>query len=194
MSLALISNVAGTGSVFAGRHHDRYPSSPDSLLISPRASRSATHVARARKGLSRSRRLDNRDKKDGSGVATANEAATPQELVGERIAYPESVGGGVEGFELSNTPMPWEQEKGFWEGPQWDAFGFFLQYMWAFGVGFALIACGIAAGTYNDGATDFRQTPVYKDSIQSQELLEEPDASNTDVFEANPTEVAPSLE
>jgi hypothetical protein len=48
--------------------------------------------------------------------------------------------------------------------------------------------------TYNEGATDFKQTPAYKESIQSRELLEEPDASNSDVFESNPTEVAPSLE
>ena len=57
-----------------------------------------------------------------------------------------------------------------------------------------LIACGIAVATYNDGATDFKQTAVYKESIQSRELLEEPDSSTSDVFEGNPTEVAPSLE
>ncbi|KAG8484166.1 hypothetical protein CXB51_022909 [Gossypium anomalum] len=57
-----------------------------------------------------------------------------------------------------------------------------------------LIACGIAVATYNEGATDFKETPAYKESIQSQELLEQPDASNSDVFESNPTEVAPSLE
>lgn len=48
--------------------------------------------------------------------------------------------------------------------------------------------------TYNEGATDFKETPAYKESIQSRELLEEPDASNSNVFESNPTEVAPSLE
>ena len=48
--------------------------------------------------------------------------------------------------------------------------------------------------TYNEGATDFKSTPAYKESIQSRELLEEPDSSNSDVFESNPTEVAPSLE
>lgn len=48
--------------------------------------------------------------------------------------------------------------------------------------------------TYNEGATDFKETPAYKESIQSRELLEEPDASTSDVFESNPTEVAPSLE
>lgn len=49
--------------------------------------------------------------------------------------------------------------------------------------------------TYNEGATDFKDTPAYKESIQSREFLEEPDdASNSDVFESNPTEVAPSLD
>ena len=82
----------------------------------------------------------------------------------------------------------------FWEGPQWDGLGFFVQYMWAFGIGFALVACGIAVATYNEGATDFKATPAYKESIQSRELLEEPEGSNSDVFELNPTEEAPSLE
>ncbi|PSR86770.1 Chaperone protein like [Actinidia chinensis var. chinensis] len=69
--------------------------------------------------------------------------------------------------------------------------------MWAFGIGFAvlsLVACGIAVATYNEGATDFKATPAYKESIQSRELLEEPEGSNSDVFELNPTEEAPSLE
>lgn len=57
-----------------------------------------------------------------------------------------------------------------------------------------LIACGIAVTTYNEGATDFKDTTVYKESIQSKELLEEPEASGSDVFESNPTEEAPSLE
>lgn len=57
-----------------------------------------------------------------------------------------------------------------------------------------LVACGVAVATYNEGATDFKETPVYKESMQSRELLEEPDASNSDVFESNPTEQAPSLE
>ncbi|KAA3470485.1 hypothetical protein EPI10_016194 [Gossypium australe] len=41
-----------------------------------------------------------------------------------------------------------------------------------------LIACGISMATYNEGATDFKETPAYKESIQSRELLEEPDVSN----------------
>ncbi|PIN11359.1 hypothetical protein CDL12_16042 [Handroanthus impetiginosus] len=96
-----------------------------------------------------------------------------------------------DGFVMPELPG---DKPDFWEGPQWDAFGFFIQYLWAFGIVFALIACGIAVATYNEGATDFKETPAYKESIQSRELLEEPDASNSDVFESNPTEQAPSLE
>ncbi|KAG2322520.1 hypothetical protein Bca4012_056722 [Brassica carinata] len=81
------------------------------------------------------------------------------------------------------------------EGPQWDGLGFFVQYLWAFGIVFALISGGIAAGTYNEGATDFKETPVYKEAMESRDLLDEAEGSNSeDVFESNPTEVAPSLE
>ncbi|CAH8390378.1 unnamed protein product [Eruca vesicaria subsp. sativa] len=81
------------------------------------------------------------------------------------------------------------------EGPQWDGLGFFVQYLWAFGIVFALVSGGIAAGTYNEGATDFKETPVYKEAMESRDLLDEAEGSNSeDVFESNPTEVAPSLE
>ncbi|MED6160602.1 hypothetical protein PIB30_052915 [Stylosanthes scabra] len=85
-------------------------------------------------------------------------------------------------------------EKDFWEGPQWDWLGFFVEYLWAFSIVFALIACGIAVATYNEGATDFKETPAYKESVQSRDLLEGPEASDSDIFESNPTEVAPSLD
>lgn len=29
-------------------------------------------------------------------------------------------------------------EQDFWEGTQWDALGFFVQYMWAFGIVFGV--------------------------------------------------------
>ncbi|KAK7291440.1 hypothetical protein RIF29_06580 [Crotalaria pallida] len=96
-----------------------------------------------------------------------------------------------DGYFLPDLPG---LEKDFWEGPQWDGLGFFVEYLWAFGVVFALIACGIAVATYNEGATDFKETPAYKESVQSRDFLEDPDASDSDVFESNPTEVAPSLE
>ncbi|CAF2139819.1 BnaA02g16590D [Brassica napus] len=81
------------------------------------------------------------------------------------------------------------------EGPQWDGLGFFVQYLWAFGILFALISGAIAAGTYNEGATDFKETPVYKEAMESRDLLDEAEGSSSeDVFDSNPTEVAPSLE
>ncbi|KAL4316918.1 hypothetical protein AHAS_Ahas15G0333100 [Arachis hypogaea] len=125
-----------------------------------------------------------------------------------------------DGYFLPDLPG---EEKDFWEGPQWDWLGFFVEYLWAFGVVFAvtfdtlnllvyhsnydgvllviwypeiffnLVACGIAVATYNEGATDFKETPAYKESVQSRELLEGPEASDSDIFESNPTEVAPSL-
>ncbi|KAM7279261.1 hypothetical protein ACFE04_006395 [Oxalis oulophora] len=96
-----------------------------------------------------------------------------------------------DGFVMPDLPG---LEKDFWEGEQWDTFGFVVQYLWAFGILFAVVACGIAVATYNEGATDFKNTPAYKESIGSQEALEEPEGSNSEVFESNPTEVAPSLE
>lgn len=103
-------------------------------------------------------------------------------------------GGVVENYEGYVLPDLPGLEKDFWEGPEWDAFGFVIEYLWAFGIVFALVSSGIAVATYNEGATDFKETPAYKESIQSRDLLEEPDASSPDVFESNPTEEAPSLE
>ncbi|CAA6658657.1 unnamed protein product [Spirodela intermedia] len=101
---------------------------------------------------------------------------------------------GTDGASSVSTPIPDLPglTTDFWEGSKWDTFGFIVQYLWAFGIVFALIACGIAVATYNEGATDFKETPVFKESMQSQELLEEPDSSGSDVFEVNPTEVAPN--
>ncbi|XP_010916160.1 uncharacterized protein [Elaeis guineensis] len=206
MSL-LISKMAGSG-LYTPRHHHLPVPPPRCFSFSPSSSplsfpspRRSTHVARARKGLSsRTRRLEKRGKKGATTSTTTKEEEVAEGMASREeassSAYLEVGGGGPEGFATPSLPMPElpGEEPDFWEGPQWNAFGFFIKYQWAFGIVFALIACGIAVATYNEGATDFRQTPVYKESIQSQELLEEPEASNSDVFEGNPTEVAPSLE
>ncbi|XP_009621928.3 uncharacterized protein LOC107825854 [Nicotiana tabacum] len=130
-----------------------------------------------------------------SSISTKEPVKEDEDFVKVNIAIGSEDGGATaamdDGFVMPQLPG---LETDFWEGPQWDGFGFFVQYMWAFGVLFSLIACGIAVATYNDGATDFKATPVYKEAIQSRELLEEPEASNSDVFESNPTEEAPSLE
>uniref|UniRef100_A0ACD5ZZQ0 Uncharacterized protein n=1 Tax=Avena sativa TaxID=4498 RepID=A0ACD5ZZQ0_AVESA len=157
--------------------------------------RAALHVALARRtGVSSrtQRRLEERGgKKRRGGVET------PDEDEGSAPGWE-----GVEwegeplGFEVSTEPMPYlpdPKQVDFWEGPQWDLLGFFVQYMWGFGVVFSLVACGVAVATYNDGATDFRDTPSFKESI-TQEFPEEAESSGPDVFEGNPTEVAPALE
>ncbi|GLU13019.1 hypothetical protein SLE2022_296680 [Rubroshorea leprosula] len=112
----------------------------------------------------------------------------------ENVALGVNFDGSASAADGSALPELPGLQPDFWEGPQWDVLGFFVQYLWAFGLVFALIACGIAVATYDEGATDFKETPAYKESIQYRELLEEPEASNSDVFESNPTEVAPSLE
>ncbi|XVF12318.1 hypothetical protein REPUB_Repub08aG0106000 [Reevesia pubescens] len=91
---------------------------------------------------------------------------------------PDNVGGTWSSSEVSADGKPFPELPGLqpdlWEGSQWDLLGFLVQYLLAFGIVFALIACGIAVATYNEGATDFKETPAYKESIQSRELLEEP--------------------
>ncbi|CAM8978184.1 unnamed protein product [Rhodiola kirilowii] len=148
-----------------------------------------THVVRAKKLSSRTGRFDSRNRKGG---LSTKEQVEDDEKMSDEFGAVES----LDEVAFDGTPMPVlpGDQPSFWEGEQWDGFGFFAQYMWAFGVIFALVACGIAVATYNDGATDFKATPAYKESIQSRELLEEPDVSGSDVFESNPTEVAPSLE
>ncbi|PKA52362.1 hypothetical protein AXF42_Ash010259 [Apostasia shenzhenica] len=164
-------------------------------LVSWSDPRRSSHIAHARKGLaSRTRRLEKRGQD--SGEATSGEDKVGKEAY-SRVS-PTDFKGGDGGGELTYSTGPPPAlpgaEPDFWEGPKWNALGFFVQYMWAFGLVFGVIACGIAVATYNEGATDFKETSVYKESIQSRELLEQPEAPSDDVFEANPTEVAPSLE
>ncbi|KAL1810722.1 hypothetical protein ACET3Z_020787 [Daucus carota] len=153
-----------------------------SLPLLTRTSNIVTFAKRTRKFESRNKTSSTSTKEELLGDPTA-------EIGGELGAV--DSGESFEGYVLPDLPG---LEKDFWEGPEWDGFGFFIQYMWAFGIVFALISSGIAVATYNEGATDFKATPAYQESIQSQELLEEPDESNSDVFESNPTEQAPSLE
>ncbi|KAK4283440.1 hypothetical protein QN277_000390 [Acacia crassicarpa] len=141
------------------------------------------HIVSAKKFSPRSGRLDKNNRR-GSVTTEDQEDQRTDEIQ-------DSIDNADDGYFLPELPG---DKPNFWEGPQWEALGFFVQYLWAFGIVFALIACGIAVTTYNEGATDFKETPAYKESIQSRELLEEPEESNSDVFESNPTEVAPSLE
>ncbi|XP_006838414.2 uncharacterized protein LOC18429058 [Amborella trichopoda] len=144
-------------------------------------------VVGAKRASSRTSRLD-RVKKPNTTTTTKEEE---EPLISPENEVADATSDVDDGYFLPELPG---DKPDFWEGPQWDWLGFFVQYMWAFGGVFALIACGVAVATYNEGATDFKQTPVYKESVQSRGLFEEPGASDSEVFEANPTEEAPSLE
>ncbi|CAM6043100.1 unnamed protein product [Sphagnum compactum] len=56
----------------------------------------------------------------------------------------------------------------FWEGEQWNWLGFVIQYLWVFGFVVSIIACLVAVRTYNLGATDFKNTEVFKEALESQ--------------------------
>ncbi|KAK6925241.1 hypothetical protein RJ641_009567 [Dillenia turbinata] len=180
--------------------------SSGSLSFSPlRPSRLVLVSATPRKLYSRTGKFDSKNKRTLNSRTTTTEEKEEKEEKEVIKKEPEisdksaSADAGIavddddvdDGYFLPDLPG---NEPDFWEGPQWEPLGFFVQYMWAFGIVFALIACGIAVVTYNEGATDFKETPAYKESIQSRELLDEPDSSKSDVFESNPTEEAPSLE
>ncbi|KAK1416831.1 hypothetical protein QVD17_25948 [Tagetes erecta] len=157
-------------------------------LSPPSSSRPNLQIVSAAKKLSsRTGKFDSKNKRG----STSTGEDEPSSVTTSDITNTTPEIQNFDGYVLPDLPG---LEPDFWEGPQWDGFGFFVEYMWAFGIVFALISSGIAVATYNEGATDFKETPAYKESIQSRDLLEEPEASSPDVFESNPTEEAPSLE
>lgn len=93
-------------------------------------------MAATGKFTSRPGRLGSKNKRD---------SATTKEERGERKEFQNfesssEVSEGVvdefdDGFVLPKLPG---DEPDFWEGPQWDALGFFVQYLWAFGIVFAV--------------------------------------------------------
>ncbi|XVE58760.1 hypothetical protein DITRI_Ditri04bG0195100 [Diplodiscus trichospermus] len=174
------------------RRHLLFPISPRTLHLTSAAKKFSPRTGRFDSKNRRST-LTTKEQDEEQEQQRTPEIAQENVVVGVGI---DNVGGSSSEVSADGKPFPELPglQSDFWEGPQFDALGFFVQYLWAFGIVFALIACGIAVATYNEGATDFKETPAYKESIQSRELLEEPEASNSDVFESNPTEVAPSLE
>ncbi|KAL5544761.1 hypothetical protein UlMin_008545 [Ulmus minor] len=201
MALTIPNGGAGGGarilSSYSTRHTYTYTRIPiPRHVLFPLSPRTTSHIVSAKRFTSRTGRLDGKNRR--SSTTTKDEEERTAEIKrggGPDNAADLGIGNAVseanDGYFLPKLPG---DDPDFWEGEKWDALGFFVEYLWAFGIVFALIACGIAVATYNEGATDFKSTPVYKESVQSQEALEGPEASNPDVFESNPTEVAPSLE
>ncbi|KAK3028051.1 hypothetical protein RJ639_038624 [Escallonia herrerae] len=185
------SHTRTTYTPLSPRRQIIFPSNPSWAV--PLPSRTSLIVSAAKKLSSRTGKFDSKNRRSSTSTKEDERTAEIGNGVEERGSSG-AVDAGEENYEGYVLPDLPGLEKDFWEGTEWDAFGFFVQYLWAFGIVFALISSGIAVATYNEGATDFKETPAYKESIQSRELLEEPEASNSDVFESNPTEEAPTLE
>lgn len=116
------------------------PSSP-SWSHQPRTS-SSTVSANPKKLSSSSRtgRYDSKNRR--SSVSTKEQQQ--EEVVVEKQGIDEisvdnnsaTIAAVDDGFVMPDLPG---EKPDFWEGPQWDVLGFFLQYMWAFGIVFAVI-------------------------------------------------------
>ncbi|KAL8487990.1 hypothetical protein ACS0TY_024317 [Phlomoides rotata] len=89
---------------------------------------SATPKKLSSSSSSRTGRFDSKNRK--TGPVTIKEEEVTAEIEGSSAVAVD------DGFVMPELPGA---KPDFFEGPQWDAFGFFIQYMWAFGVLFALL-------------------------------------------------------
>ncbi|GJU09851.1 hypothetical protein Tco_1132247 [Tanacetum coccineum] len=85
-------------------------------------------------------------------------------------------------FEGYVWPVCLGLEKDFWEAPSGWIWVSLLSICGLVSFFRRLVSSGIAVATYNEGATDFKETPAYKESIQSRDLLEEPDRHKVLIF------------
>ncbi|KAJ7969686.1 AT-rich interactive domain protein [Quillaja saponaria] len=93
------------------------------------------HIVSAKKFSPRTGRLDNKNRR--GGITTKEqevEQRTAEIEDGNNIENVVLVDGAGEGYMLPELPG---DKPDFWEGSKWDAFGFFVQYLWAFGIVFA---------------------------------------------------------
>ncbi|XP_058722384.1 uncharacterized protein LOC131594307 [Vicia villosa] len=157
-----------------------YTSLSHFTLPSSTSKRRTLHIVSAKKFSSRSRR------NQPTTTTTPDQELQPKNEI-EIPFYSD------EDWPFPYRPPGTSKEADFFEGPQWDTVGFIGEWLWILGGVFAVCGGGFAAINYNQGASDFKDTPAYKESVQSQELLEQPETSESDIFESNPTEVAPSL-
>ncbi|XP_027923505.1 uncharacterized protein LOC114181287 isoform X1 [Vigna unguiculata] len=102
------------------------------------------------------------------------------------------------------------EEPDFWEGPQWDLLGFFVKYSWIIGFGVAVCFSLYGCFTYQEPSKEVREEMERKYGVStgvessaesgansssgSSDVFEDTDAYDSDVFDSNPTEVAPSLD
>lgn len=96
-------------------------------------------VSATKKLSSRTGRFDSKNRRD--SVPTKEEEEEAEEVKGidetDNIDGSASTGKVDDGFVMPKLPG---EEPDFWEGPQWDGLGFFVQYMWALGGVFAVLS------------------------------------------------------
>ncbi|KAK7314538.1 hypothetical protein VNO77_33064 [Canavalia gladiata] len=99
----------------------------------------------------------------------------------------------VDSYEWLGIPG---SEPDYWQGPQWDWLGTFVKYSWIIGFPVAVIVTLYGCATHRVIPKDLKQAAAMKgsESVESSELFEDPKTFDSDVFDSNPTEVAPSLE
>lgn len=118
-------------------------------VLFPLSTRTTTlQVVSAKRFTSRTGRLDGKDRK-GSTTTKDQEEKQLQRTAEDKSSI-ENVGSVADGAVAATDAgyflpeLPGTQTD-FWEGPQWDALGFFVQYMWAFGIVFAVYSLGFVA-------------------------------------------------
>lgn len=127
--------------------------------------------------------------------AAAKRAASSERrrktLIDDSVAAARNEDGDEEGEEEYVRPVLPGDEPDFWDGPQWNILGFIVQYLWAIGIVVALIGCTVAVRFYNEGASNFKETEVFKEAMEAQGVLEAP--SDSKVFEESPPKDAPAV-
>lgn len=140
MALTIANSGATGGARLLYSSSNRHPytnlSSQRDFLF-PLSPRRTLHVVSAKRFTSRTGRSDGKNKR--GTTTTRDQEQDPLRL--ERTADIENVDGGVsvdnvdDGYFLPKLPG---DEPDFWEGEKWDFLGFFVEYLWAFGFGFAV--------------------------------------------------------
>lgn len=127
--MALAAGSCGGSRILCG-NYTRTPNTcvPHSLHFTLPFSTRNLHIVSAKRFSPRTGRLDGKDRRGSVTTEDQEEQRTDgvQDVVGDAD----------DGYFLPELPG---DKPDFWEGPQWDALGFFVQYLWAFGIVFAVI-------------------------------------------------------
>jgi hypothetical protein len=147
MSLTIGNGGGGAGILSGNTTKNPYTHLPIRRhVLFPLSTRTTTlQVVSAKRFSSRTGRLDSKDRR---GTATTKDQEEKQlqrtaedkssiENVGSVAADGAAAADG--GYFLPELPGT---EPDFWEGPDMEALGFFVQYMWAFGIVFAVFSLG----------------------------------------------------